>query len=190
MKITLIIASLCLLLSGCSTSAGVAPKGQNSSAVQAANLNLYLTGEEGIAALSALSAQVDITALSDVMAFAQINAMMYDVETYLGQTVKMQGIYDCYHMTTENESYHYLMLLDETACCQGTLDFRLPEGSDYPPPGAEIMVYGEFALYEFSFGTYPVIAVDSYVVVDPAPVLPTITVDPSVVGPVAVGPLA
>ncbi len=187
MKKFLVCVSLVTSLVGCAQPSP-APQPE---AVNPSGLAVRLVGEEGLETLSQVPVDLDIASFSQTMAYGQVNAMMYEPDPYLGQSVKLRGIYDSYTMRTTEETYHYIMLLDETACCQGTLDILLPEGYDYPPTGSEILVMGDFTLQTFSFGDYPVIRVSSYVLVDPNPQIPSITNAPDApVGPVAVGPLA
>lgn len=106
---------------------------------------------------------IDISALSSTMATAQLNNMIYPYESYLGQTVKMNGEYYAQSATPNGVTYHFLLMMDETNCCQGVMEFMLPEGVDYPPMGSEIMIVGEYVLDITDMGEYPYLSVTDYI---------------------------
>lgn len=162
MKKLLLLASLCLALSGCG-SENVAPKIPEVTP-KGIKLETQMFGEEGRNAIAEVAVDLDITAMSETVAYGQISYMMYEFEEYLGQTIKMEGIYQNFHVEDTGESYHYLMMMDETNCCQAALDIRLPPGTPYPEVGAKLLVMGDFNLFSFSFGDYPVIQISSYTV--------------------------
>lgn len=105
---------------------------------------------------------VDITKLSTVVAFSQVNSLMYDYNAYLGKSVKIQGLYQSYSIPEIDEIYHFIMLMDESNCCQGMIEFQLPSGSEYPVDGDTIIMHGEYKLVSFSDGEYAVLVADDY----------------------------
>ena len=108
---------------------------------------------EGTAAVD-----IDLTALSGIMVYSEVNSMISFPDNYIGKTVKMQGQFTIYQATDENgafipdKMFFACMIADATACCAEGMEFVL-EGDytypdDYPELGAEITVIGEFQSYE------------------------------------------
>ncbi|MDO4562357.1 MAG: hypothetical protein Q4C12_00840 [Clostridia bacterium] len=95
---------------------------------------------------------VDLTALSSTMVYAEVYNMMAAPEDYIGKSVKMRGEFSLYQDPETNQLYFALIIEDATACCAQGLEFVLagdysyPE--DYPELGAEITVAGKFQTYE------------------------------------------
>lgn len=56
-----------------------------------------------------------------------------------------------------------LLLLDDTNCCQGVLEFLLPEGVEYPEVGTTIMIVGNYSVGIDTHGEYPYLDVTEYV---------------------------
>ena len=108
---------------------------------------------EGTAAVD-----IDLTALSGIMVYSEVNSMISFPDNYIGKTVKMQGQFTIYQATDENgafipdKMFFACMIADATACCAQGLEFALAGRpvypDDYPELGAEITVIGEFQSYE------------------------------------------
>ena len=108
---------------------------------------------EGTAALD-----IDLTALSGIMVYSEVNSMISFPDNYIGKTVKMQGQFNIYQVTDENgafipdKMFFACMIADATACCAQGLEFALAGEpvypDDYPELGAEITVVGTFEWYE------------------------------------------
>ena len=105
-----------------------------------------------------VSVDVDLTALSSTMVYSEVLNIMQAPETYIGKTVKMNGIFSYYHDEKTNKYYFGCIIQDATACCaQGiefilTNDYIYPE--DYPQEGEIVTVAGEFMTYEEDGFTY------------------------------------
>lgn len=112
--------------------------------------------------LDDIKVDIDFTYLSKTMAYAQLSNMMYPYENYLGQTVKIQGEYYFQEVPQNNMTYHFLLLMDDTNCCQGVMEFLLPEGASYPAMGTEIRIAGTYVLDVDDTGSYPVLSVTDY----------------------------
>ena len=110
-------------------------------------------GAEGTAAVD-----VDLTVLSGIMVYSEVNSMISFPDSYIGKTVKMQGQFTIYQATDENgafipdKMFFACMIADATACCAQGLEFALAGmpvyPDDYPELGAEITVVGTFEWYE------------------------------------------
>lgn len=101
---------------------------------------------------------IDLTALSGIMVYSEVNSMISFPDNYIGKTVKMQGQFTIYQATDENgafipeKMFFACMIADATACCAQGLEFSLAGKpaypDDYPELGAEITVVGTFEWYE------------------------------------------
>lgn len=101
---------------------------------------------------------IDLTALSGIMVYSEVNSMISFPDNYIGKTVKMQGQFTIYQATDENgtfipdKMFFACMIADATACCAQGLEFALAGEpvypDDYPELGAEITVVGTFEWYE------------------------------------------
>lgn len=108
---------------------------------------------EGTAALD-----IDLTALSGIMVYSEVNSMISFPDNYIGKTVKMQGQFNIYQVTDENgafipdKMFFACIIADATACCAQGLEFALAGEpvypDEYPELGAEITVVGTFEWYE------------------------------------------
>ena len=101
---------------------------------------------------------VDLTVLSSTMVYSEVYNMLYnDPAHYLGKTVKARGEFSIYQLVTDGvlqpDPVSYACIIsDAAACCAEGMEFVL-EGDltypdDYPEPGTEITVIGEFQSYE------------------------------------------
>ncbi len=108
------------------------------------------SGTEGI--------DVDLTALSSTMVYAEVYQMMVDPESYVGKTVKMGGIFSDYEDEETGKTYFACIIMDATACCSQGIEFVLTEDyeypRDYPKVGDDIEVTGVFETYEEDGNTY------------------------------------
>ncbi|MFI3231350.1 MAG: hypothetical protein R3Y29_07385 [bacterium] len=123
-----------------------------------------LENQKDYSALEDVRADVDFTLLSQVVVFSQMNNMYYMYEDYLGQTVKIKGHYYADFIPDINMTYHYILLMDEANCCQGIMEFRLPEGVAYPEAGEELMILGYYTLDIDETGEYPYVNAYQYVI--------------------------
>ncbi len=101
---------------------------------------------------------VDLTALSSTMVYAEVYQMMVDPEAYVGKTVKMGGIFSDYEDEETGKTYFACIIMDATACCSQGIEFVLTDDyeypRDYPGVGDDIEVTGVFETYEEDGNTY------------------------------------
>ncbi len=94
---------------------------------------------------------VDLTALSSTMVYAEVYNMMVTPENYIGKTVKMDGMFVPLHDDTTGKDYYACVIQDATACCAQGIEFEATEEykypDDYPEEGGEICVVGTFDTY-------------------------------------------
>ena len=101
---------------------------------------------------------VDLTVLSSTMVYSEVYNMLYnDPAHYLGKTVKARGTFSIYQLVTDgvlqpDPVAYACIIADAAACCAEGMEFVLKDDlaypDDYPEPGAEITVIGEFQSYE------------------------------------------
>ena len=107
---------------------------------------------EGTAAVD-----IDLTVLSGIMVYSEVNSMISFPDNYIGKTVKMQGQFTIYQATDAHgtflpdKMFFSCMIADATACCSQGLEFILTGEhtypNDYPELGSEITVTGTFEVY-------------------------------------------
>lgn len=95
----------------------------------------------------------DLTAMSSDMVYATVYQMMTAPNTYVGKTIRMEGLYYGYYYETTGQEYHYCVIQDALACCAQGLEFVWGDGShiypdEYPEENAEIVVQGVFETYQ------------------------------------------
>ena len=101
---------------------------------------------------------IDLTALSGIMVYSEVNSMISFPDNYIGKTVKMQGqfaigyVYNTDGTPDESTARFACVIADATACCAQGLEFALAGEpvypDEYPELGAEITVVGTFEWYE------------------------------------------
>lgn len=113
---------------------------------------------------------VDLTALSSILIFSEVNNMMIKPDRYMGKTIKMSGQYYHTYYEETGQYYHYVIIADATACCEQGLEFiwngehTFPDA--YPEEGTNVEVEGVFGSYEELGVTYYYIATDDVKIVD------------------------
>lgn len=122
-----------------------------------------LGGDKDFSRLKDIEVDEDISVLPATLAYAQVARMMYDVESYVGKTVKMKGIYFYEVLEAHDIERNQIMVLDETSCCQGFFEMILEDGVDYPENGEWIMVIGEYQARSNGKYSYPVLVVSDYI---------------------------
>lgn len=170
-KLILIGFLMCMLacLAGCTKDA---PASSGESSTQAGSS--VLPSAESAAASSAQEenntagtpgVDVDLTALSSTMVYAEVYQMMMEPENYVGKVIKMKGAYYANYYDTTKRYYHFVVVQDATACCAQGLEFFW-EGDHvypdaYPADQAEVEVVGEFQKYEEDGTAYYHIVTDT-----------------------------
>ena len=102
---------------------------------------------EGTAAVD-----IDLTVLSGIMVYSEVNSMISFPDNYIGKTVKMKGqfaigyVYNTDGTPDESTARFACVIADATACCSQGLEFILTGEhtypDEYPELGAEITVVG------------------------------------------------
>ncbi|HHU07532.1 MAG TPA: hypothetical protein GXZ59_04220, partial [Clostridiaceae bacterium] len=95
---------------------------------------------------------IDLTVLSSTMIFGEVFNMTMEPDSYIGKTVKMRGQYSASYLEEGDKLYHFVVILDATACCAQGLEFVwtgdhvYPE--DYPVNKSLIEIIGVWEKYE------------------------------------------
>ena len=104
------------------------------------------------AALSEQVIDVDLSGLSDVVAYAQIYDMNLSPENYVGKIVRVTGWFDYFEDMTLDRVYQSVQISDSTGCCSMGVEFVWAGDHlwpvDYPDFGTEITVCGRFEIYQ------------------------------------------
>jgi len=111
---------------------------------------------------------IDLTALSSTMVYAELVNIMSDPESNMGKTIKISGPYASSYYDQTNQNYHYVTFMDATSCCAQGLEFiwsgdhAYPD--DYPALNAHIEIVGVLDHYEELGSGYYYLAVDDITV--------------------------
>jgi len=111
---------------------------------------------------------VDLTALSSTLVYAEVYNIMTTPGDYEGKTIKVGGLYQANYYEPTQQYYQCVIIADATACCQQGLEFlwsgkhKYPD--DYPQDGTPIELTGVFESYEELGNTYYRLAVDEVTV--------------------------
>ena len=125
--------------------------------------------KEGNAKSQSVAAQgkavdVDLSALSSTMAYAEVSNIMKKPKDYVGKIIKINGPYFVVNDDEKNVCYHYVIVEDVTACCMSGMEFiwkgdhEYPK--DYPNENEKIEVTGVFESYDELGYTYFYLSVD------------------------------
>lgn len=155
-KILLLCLCLCCL-SSCSQEPEELPPEVSTLPQVGEYYNMVPTGK-AFPALDGIPVDMDFTAMSTTVSFSMSQMMMYQPEDFWDKTYRIQGMY-LYQFIEEFGDVHVLMLMDETNCCFGFIEFFLPDGVEYPPNGAEFAVIGEYIYVNDPIMPYSTLAV-------------------------------
>lgn len=111
--------------------------------------------------LDAVPVDMDFTTMSSTVSFSVVQMMMYQPEDYWDLTYRIHGVY-LYQYIEAFGDIHVILLMDETNCCTGFVEFLLPDGVEYPPNGAMMGLIGEYVFIEDDFVPYSVLKVTDY----------------------------
>jgi hypothetical protein len=95
---------------------------------------------------------LDLSAMSGTVVYAQVYNMLCDPDAYLGKVIRMAGYYNYYDDQAHGVVYHACIVPDATACCAQGIEFVWagehvwPDA--YPEIGTDVVVTGRLELYE------------------------------------------
>lgn len=137
--IFILLSAVLLLLTGCAHTVDVPAQTQPETVPQSVPVQQ--------AAGSSSGEMVDLTKLSSTMVYSEVFNMLADPDSYVGKTVRMNGISACFTNPQTSKLYYACIVADATGCCAQGLEYVLPEGEVYPDLDTTITVTGTFALY-------------------------------------------
>jgi hypothetical protein len=115
-----------------------------------------------------ITIDIDFTRLSSTMQNAQLQIVMQNAHDYIGQTMKIRGVYDPYFIE-HLEEYLQFIMIDCPTGCPKYLEFIWSGDrvypDDYPELGTMIELVGVFNIYKLNGFDYPYFAVDDIVIV-------------------------
>ncbi|MBO4217279.1 MAG: hypothetical protein J5940_05000 [Clostridia bacterium] len=105
---------------------------------------------------------IDLTKMSSQVVYAYVYDMLTEPQNYLGKTFRIGGQYYASYFAPTDNYYHYCIIADATACCSQGMEF-IWDGNkhEYPADYTEIVITGDFSVYEELGVTYYYIAADS-----------------------------
>lgn len=104
---------------------------------------------------------VDLTGMNATMIYSCVFSIVNDPAEYIGQHFRIEGTYQTSSWSATGSTYHFVVVMDATACCAQGLEFMLDEGLSYPAEGDQIELTGTFGSYEELDETYYYIQADS-----------------------------
>lgn len=119
--------------------------------ISAAEETTDIPASEDNTDIPASTEMLDLTQFSSTMVYSEVYNIMVNPGDYMGRTIKMNGLFSVYEDDVTGQIYFACIIQDATACCAQGIEFILkgdysyPE--DYPAPGEEVTVTGEFETY-------------------------------------------
>ena len=99
---------------------------------------------------------VDLTALSDTMVYAEVFNMIMNPENYEDKIVKMKGQFVVFEDMENGNPFYACVIPDATACCLQGFEFvplsEYDYPNNYPEIDSEITIIGKFEYDENNFG--------------------------------------
>lgn len=93
------------------------------------------------------SVDLDLTALSSTMVYAQVFRIMMAPDDYIGKTIRISGLFTVYHDPQTHQVSCGVIVQDASACCAQGFRLALPQDfspQDYPASQSKVTVVGEF----------------------------------------------
>jgi len=121
------------------------------------------------AAGAAEGIDLDISVMSDTLAFAQVSVLFDNPDEYFGKTIKISGLYNSSHYEETEQYYHYLVISDASICCKQAVEFKWagesPYPDDYPGEDTKILITGKFSSYDEDGFMYCYLAVSDLTII-------------------------
>jgi len=99
---------------------------------------------------------VDLTALSSTMVYAEVSNIMSKPNNYLEKTIKLNGLFYSSYYDENDTMYYFVVITDAASCCPQGIEFiwnrKYPE--DFPEELSRIEVTGVFKSYNEFGETY------------------------------------
>ncbi|MDD3832015.1 MAG: hypothetical protein PHW00_05120 [Clostridia bacterium] len=111
----------------------------------------------------------DLSAMGKSMAYSTVVNVKENPLGYIGKTFKVSGVYKASFYDVTQQYYHYILIIDSTACCQTAIEFVYngkTYPTDFPSIDANITIEGTFGSYQEEDITYYCIFVTSLTVIN------------------------
>jgi len=107
---------------------------------------------------------LDISKMRGVLAYSQVMNIYQSPDEYIGKRIKINGLYYGLHNDETDLYSHYVVVGDETFCCQIGMEFvwngKHAYPDDYPKEKARIELVGVFGSYNKLGKTYYFLTVE------------------------------
>ena len=95
---------------------------------------------------------IDMTEFGSDLIYATIYQMMTDPDSYIGKTIRIEGMYYSSWYEETNQNYYYVLIQDAMACCSQGIEFIWGDDThvypdEYPSETTEVIVTGVFETY-------------------------------------------
>ena len=97
---------------------------------------------------------IDLTALSSTMVYAEVYNILSKPISYLGKNIKLNGLFYSTYYDVNKKMYYYVVIDDAASCCLQGIEFVWNGEHKYPDENAKIEVSGIFSSYNESGETY------------------------------------
>ena len=94
------------------------------------------------------TADLDLTQLSDTLAYSELVNITSRPSNYIGKTIRLKGQNMSFYSDETGTEYHAVFVNDATSCCAQGLEYCLADTSGYPAGETEITVTGTLTPYE------------------------------------------
>lgn len=149
LKMISVLAAAIICLCSCSNTSDNKEKGTSGEPATTAPFGGIVPKDEKFAGKNGFD--VDLTAMSSSMVYAQVSDMITNPDSYKGKSVRAKGPFSYLKDNQTGNEYFAVIISDATACCSQGIEFVL-EGNkqypkDYPAVDTEITVTGTFNYY-------------------------------------------
>ena len=158
MKTRFLLFTACLLIvfSSCSSKSKENAIVQNDAAsLSSAPINPMITDNNpepqdnmAVQADENSDVDLDLTNKSATIVYSQVFNMLVEPEAYTGKKIRIKGL--AYNYTNDfGDTGYSCIVTDATACCAQGLEFKPVAGVTNPKDDQEIIVTGDFEVYEY-----------------------------------------
>ncbi len=123
---------------------------------EATQVDAQVNAENGV--------DIDLTAMSSSMIYAQVYDFLSDPQAYDGKVIKLVGTLQSQYYEVTDTTYNFVIINDATGCCPQGLEFFDTSENELPEQGTQITVIGSFEPYDENGNKYYRIVTDEVTV--------------------------
>ncbi len=163
MKKKYTMAAMLLLLTACSQESESLTESSNTGESSSNSVvgEFFAMETKEFPNLDGIPVDINFKELSTTVAFSMANLMMIEPQNYWDKSIRIDGQY-MFMDTPEFGDVHLVLIMDETNCCQGFMEFELPSGATYPQDGDYIGLIGVFSYEVTPELSYSILKVDQF----------------------------